>query len=360
MTDRSNGNISNLRMKMQLLSGTAISTGSELVSWFGAIQGQEYAFSKWSIGLRIPALKETDIEQDLNKGSILRTHLLRATWHIVHADDLRWILQLTAPRIDSNNAVMYRRLELDKFVFNKTNEILETILDKQQLTRQEISDALERNKIAATGMRLIYILMKAEIDGIICSGARLGKHFTYASLKDRAPKAGIREADEALAMLTRKYFRSRGPATVYDFATWSGLTISSCRRGIDFIRNELELNLMNSRDYYHMATGESNGTAEGPFLLPVYDEFIMGYKDRSAMFSLLNENRNRGELFFNNMILYKGQVIGTWKRSPVKNRMEFEFNLLIKVNRNVKQKLISEAKRFADFYGLTATLLQPL
>lgn len=360
MPDTTGGNISSLRMKTQQLSGTAISSGSEMVSWFGAIQGQEYAFSKWSLGLRIPALKDTDVETELNNGTILRTHSMRATWHFVNAADIRWILQLTAPRIDSVNVSMYRRLELDKFVFNKSNEILETILDKQQLTRQEISDALNRNKIAASGMRLIYILMKAEIDGIICSGARSGKHFTYALLSDRAPNARARDKDEALAMLTRKYFRSRGPATIYDYATWSGLTISSCRRGTDLIRNELELIQLNAREYYHIDTGESNESAERPYLLPPYDEFVMGYKDRSAMFSLLDENKNRNGIFFNNMILYKGQVIGTWRRSAIKNRMELEIILFTKVSRNVRLKLKSEAKRFADFYGFTATLLQPL
>lgn len=353
-------NISNLRMKSQQLSGTDISCGSDLVSWFGAIQGQEYAFSKWSLGLRIPVLRDADIENELIKGIILRTHSMRATWHFVHADDIRWILQLTAPRIDSVNASMYRRLELDKLVFNKSNEILEAILDKQQLTRQEIGEALKRYKIAASGLRLIYILMKAEIDGLICSGARSGNQFTYALLTDRAPKARTRDADDALAMLTRKYFRSRGPATIYDYAMWSGLTISSCRRGSEIIRNELESIQLNSREYYHIDTGKSNGSSERPYLLPPYDEFVMGYKDRSAMFLLLDGNKNRSGIFFNNMILYQGQVIGTWRRSAIKNRMELEFNILTKVGRNVKLKLKSEANRFADFYGLTATLLQPV
>jgi hypothetical protein len=349
--------VSEIRMISQQLTKNQFHTGSEMVEWFGAVQGQEYALTKWSLGMRIPHLTEIDIERELNDGKILRTHLMRTTWHFVHSHDIRMILKLTAQRMDIINAFMYRKLELDTSVFKKSNDILIRNLGGQQLTRAEISDILQKNKIAATGMRLGYLLMKAEIDGIVCSGARQGKQFTYALLDDRVPSTVNVTLDEALAIFTRKYFRSHGPATIHDFAVWSGLTVSTCRTGIDSIISELRIITINSRAYYFFEPeGSDSAIPEVPRLLPVYDEFIMGYKDRSAIFELLNENQNRGDLFFNNMILIKDQVIGTWRRSISRNQMEFEFNLLAAVSRIDKARLKGEAKRFADFFGYNAVI----
>lgn len=346
--------LSSYRLVSQQFSGSRFKKPSELLSWSGPFQGQEYALTKWSFALRIPGLDESVFEEEFNNGSILRTHLMRATWHFVHTEDIRWILQLTSPRIDAINSFMYRKLELDDAVFRKSAEILRNSLAGRQLTRSEISDILEKNKIAASGMRLGYILMKAEIDGVICSGGRQGKHFTYALTDDRSPLSSTKDPEEALALLTKKYFRARGPATINDFAIWSGLSVSMCKRGTQSVRNELEHVTLNAREYFY--SGSNDGIIpEGPFLLPVYDEFVMGYKDRTAMFEVLN-HINRSDLFFNNMIVHRGQVVGTWKRTAVKNRMGFEFRLLTKLSRVTKQKIKAEAKRFARFYGYQAQI----
>jgi Winged helix DNA-binding domain len=354
-------NISGVRMVSQQFCGTSIKTGSDMVSWFGAVQGQEYTLTKWALGLRLPHLKEDDIEKEFNAGKLLRTHLMRSTWHIVHADDIRWILQLTAPRVEAINAFMYKTLELDSAQFRKSNKVIAGLLkERHHQTRKEINEFLKRNRIIAEGHRLAYILMKAEIEGIICSGPRHGNQFTYALLDERTPGARTKDRDAALADFTRKYFRGRGPATVHDFATWSGLTMGDCRNGVDYILPELEKYNLENKEYYFINRKPPDVVLpEKPFLLPIYDEFIMGYKNRAAMLEFIENSGNGRDILFNNMILHKGQVIGTWRRIAVKKHLSFETDLFISLNPELKENLQKEIVRFGEFFGLTTVFSLP-
>ena len=177
--------IARLRLFSQQLGVTTMNMAVDMVEWFAAVQGQEYAQAKWGLGLRLPHLKDIDIEQELIQGKILRTHLLRPTWHFVAAKDIHWLLALTAPRVHVANAFMYRQLELDKKFFTRCNKAIIKILEGcKQLTRNEINEALKKQKIKAEGLRLVYIMMNAELEGIICSGARRGNQFTYALIDE--------------------------------------------------------------------------------------------------------------------------------------------------------------------------------
>ena len=238
----------------------------------------------------MPHLKDDDIEQEFAEGNILRTHLLRPTWHLVTADDIRWLLGLTAPRVNVANAYMYRKLELDTPVFNCCNDIIvKTLQGHQQLTRSELNAALKEHKIMVEGLRLGYIMMRAELDGIICSGARRGKQFTYALMDERVPSSKTKNKEEALAELTKRYFASRGPATLKDFSTWSGLLLTDCKKGIEMVKSQLIRERMDGEDFFFSSDISFNTQPFQNFhLLPVYDEFIMGYKDRSAMIQLRN------------------------------------------------------------------------
>src|SRR5687767_917155 len=189
-----------------------------MVQWLCAIQAQEFAQTKWALGLRVPRTKDDDIEKEFAEGKIIRTHLLRPTWHFVAAPDIRWLLALTAPRVHAVNAFMYRQLELDGLIFKRCNHILiKTLQGDKQFTRDAINEVFQKNKIIARGHRLSYIMMQAELSGIICSGARQGNQFTYALLDERVERTNSLNKEEGLAELTKRYFLSRGPATLKDF-----------------------------------------------------------------------------------------------------------------------------------------------
>jgi hypothetical protein len=210
----------------------------DVVRWLVAVQAQDYSGAKWALGLRLQGSTEKNIEQAIADGSILRTHLMRPTWHFVTPADIRWLLALTAPRVHAVNAHMYRQLELDHSVFKRSNAALAKALrEGQTLTRDELRGVLRKAGIAVDGnLRMSYLMMRAELDAIVCSGPRRGKQFTYALLDQGAPQPKTLHRDEALVELVRRYFISRGPATVQDFAKWSGLNLLA---GMSSTRNLL-------------------------------------------------------------------------------------------------------------------------
>lgn len=346
--------IARYRLSNQQISGTTFREASEMLDWFGAIQGQEYAQAKWALGLRLPHLKDEDIERELTAGTIVRTHLLRPTWHFVAAKDLRWMLKLTAPRVHAANAYIYRKSELDHKLFQRTQEIMVSALEGgKQLTRDALNKIFLENGITASGTRLSCIMMHAELEGVICSGARQGNQFTYALLEERVPPYSAKSKDEALADLTKRYFTSRGPATLKDFATWSGLTVADCRRGLSMLRNLFASEQVEGQTYFF---DPNQMLPAKPYrdisLLPIYDEMVMGYKDRSPMLSYRNAFDSKPFLPFDNTIVHDGQIIGTWKRTLQKNGIDFKYDFF-KSPDEVQFAMFEKAvARFEAFTGL--------
>src|SRR6185436_10236792 len=175
--------IAHQRLHNQHLSATTLKSLKEVVGYLGAVQAQDYAGAKWAIGQRIPNATDAAIDRSFNEGEILRTHVMRPTWHFVTPADIRWILELTAPRVHAANAYMYRKLELNDAIFKRSNAVLAKALQGgMQLTRTELASAFNKAGIIADGLRLGYFMMYAELEGLICSGGRRGKQFTYALL----------------------------------------------------------------------------------------------------------------------------------------------------------------------------------
>ena len=332
------------------LTDTKIKSATEMLEWFGAVQGQEYAQTKWGLGLRLSQQTDNDIEKELNEGKILRTHLLRPTWHFVSAKDIHWLLNLTAPRVSQANAYMYRQLCLDDKVISRCNAILiNTLQGGKNLKRDDINKEFEKHQIIAKGHRLSYIMMNAELEGIICSGVRQGNQFTYALLDERVPYNKMPEKEEALAELTSRYFKSRGPATIKDFATWSGLTITDCKKGIEMINTFLQKEVIDGQEYYfNTIPSLLRKPLKRIYLLPIYDEFIMGYKDRNAIMAL----KENASFLYDSMIVYDGQVIGTWKRSILKNSIDLEYDFFKHLNKNQNKGFDEAINHFSEFMNL--------
>lgn len=282
--------IAKLRLISQQLNASKIKAAPEMVAHFGAVQAQEYSPSKWGLGLRLPHLSDTDIENDFTQGRILRTHVLRPTWHFVDAADIRWLLMLTAPRVKAVNQFMYRKMELTQADFSHSRKIIEKALTGKQLTREAINSEFKKHHIEASGTRLVCLMMQAELDGIICSGARQGKQFTYALLEERVPKTTTKTRDEALSELAKRFFTSRGPTTVKDFSAWSGLTVTDCRSGIEMVRDAFaEATVDHETYFFEEAILSQKQPSDQLHLLPIYDEMIMGYKNRDALLQYMQK-----------------------------------------------------------------------
>jgi hypothetical protein len=342
------------RLHNQFLSQTDFTEPGEVVKCLGAVQSQDYGGGKWALGLRMKSATDAALDQAFNQGKILRTHILRPTWHFVAPQDIRWMLALSAPRVHAVNGFMYRQQELDREVIKKSYRVLENILQgNKQWTRTELGSALEQAGIKnARSVRLGYILMSAELDGIICSGARKGKQFTYALLEERAPMSKALKPEEALAELTRRYFATRGPATLHDFTWWSGLTMAQVKEGMEAVKSQFVSEEIDGKTYWFdpsiSPVKEKSPTAH---LLPNYDEYFIGFKDRSAIGKVAKQAGVKSDdpSFLANVIILDGQLVGGWKRTRKKNTVLVEFMLitdLTETQRNAVDKAVSQYGEF--------------
>jgi Winged helix DNA-binding domain len=349
--------IATQRLHNQQIENTNLKAPSEVVAWLGAMQAQDYAGAKWAIGLRSQSVTDTDVEQAFTHGKILRTHVLRPTWHFVTPEDIRWLLKLTAPRVHALNAYQYRQLELEDTIFKRSHDVfIKTLQGGKQLTRLELAKVLEQAGIAAKGSRLAHIVMQAELEGVICSGARRGKQFTYALLEERAPHAKSLERDEALAELVKRYFSSHGPATLQDFVWWSGLTVTETRIGLEYAKSHLIQETIEGQTYWFSPNIKS-ATSTNIHLLPWFDEFLVAYKDRSAALSLANTKQvNAGGGMLNPTIVGKGQVVGTWKSILKKDMAILRLTIFRSLEETEKNSLAVAAERYGTFLAKSVLL----
>ena len=318
----------------------------------GAMQAQDFAMSKWAVGIRLQNATITDFEDAFNRGEIIRTHLMRPTWHLVSADDIHWLLELTAPKIKSGMKSRHKELELSEDVIAKTSRIIEkTLSAKTQITREELATEFQKEGIKTDENRLSHILFSAELDGLICSGPAIGNKQTYALLSERVLNKKTLTKDEALAKLANRYFTSHGPATVKDFAWWSGLSGTEVKKALDFVKTAFIAETVNSETYWFSgAFSESHKNKPSVHLLPAYDEFLISYTDRSASISKVDNPKaisNNG--IFRPVIIESGQVIGIWKRTIKKETVSIETEFFIPYGPSMKLHFEDAAKQYVKF-----------
>lgn len=347
-----------LRLQNTGLCDSRFDTAAQAVSHLGAVQSQDFAAAKWALGLRVGNSTDESIEDAFNQGSILRTHVLRPTWHFVTPQNIRWMLELTAPRVKQVMASYNRKLELNDALFAKANKALRKALrGHSYLTRQELKSVLEGAGIQTNVQRLAHILIWPELDGLICSGPLRGKQLTYALLEERVPEAKRLEAEEARAKLAAIYFKSHGPAQLQDFSWWSGLAMKDVNNALDPIKSKLAHSEIHSKTYWFYPDAESCRQSQRAFLLSIYDEYTIAYKDRSD----LSETRDVTRMMtkgnsLNSVIILNNKVAGTWRKIQKKDSIEISLQPFRKLKNAEARALQSEIDRYGKFTGRPVTL----
>ena len=347
-------------MQNQRLTGVGCATADEVVGWLGAVQSQDYGPAQWSVAQRTSNLTEFDLEQAVNVGAILRTHVLRPTWHFVRPADIRWMLELTRPRVHAMSAHGERREALDAAVFKQAFAGLARGLEGgRHLTRTEITACLQQAGVVAQAGRLGHILMRAELEGLICSGSRKGKQHTYALLDERVPAAPRLSRDEALVELCVRYFTSHGPASARDLHWWSSLSMAEVRRGIALAGSVLDCEAVDGVTYWFAASPVPNTTrSPQAHLLHMFDEYVVGYTETrrafdvagvgGSLFQTINERQG--------VLTLDSQVTGTWRRTISRDEVVIDTRPYALLDSAQMDALQAEAARLGAFLGRPATL----
>ena len=348
------------RLRRQQLIRSTKKDPAAVVACMGAMQAQDFSGAKWAIGLRAPACHESNIEDAFNDGKILRTHVLRPTWHLVAADDIKWMLALSAPRVHAANAYYYKQAGLDAKVFSRSCAMMSRMLEGGEFkTRAELAVGLKKAKVPADGLKLAYIMMHAELEGVITSGPRRGKQFTYGLLAERAPKARALDREDAIAELVKRYFSSHGPATVRDFLWWSGLTAKDAQLGIEAAKPKLQQETIDGHVYFSVPA-RSVPVAKGTtaLLLPNFDEYLIAYKDRSPVFDAARGANivARSNGAFPHHLVIDGTLAGSWKREVKGNTVMVEVAPYKKLTPVQTRAVMSAVDCYGEFVGLPASL----
>ena len=346
------------RLFSQQIAQPAFAHPHEVVAWLGAVQAQDYLGALWAVGLRTPRATEHTIEQALAEKTIVRTWPMRGTIHFVAAADVRWMLELLAPRVVQRSTSRRSQLGLDETIIAASAEVVAGALQGgKHLPRNALYELLEQANIATDSSRGLHILGRLAHDRLICFGARAGKQPTFALLDEWAPGARSLPHDEALATLARRYFSGHGPATVQDFMWWSGLTTTEAKAGLSAVATQLGRETISGQEYYFARDlPEAPSTPLEAFLLPPFDEFLVGYRDRSAA---LDTHYNTlvvpgGNGIFNPIVVIGGRVVGTWKRAFKKDTVAMTFSPFTAFSDAQASAITTAAERYGRFVGKQA------
>ena len=344
--------LAKIRLLSQQIVGSKFNNAKDVLDWMGAIQAQDYGMAKWAVGTRLPDSNDNIISAAIDEGEILRTHLLRPTWHFVSNDNIYWILDVTAQQVKNSFKSRHIQLGLTNTILRKSNSVMEKALNGgNHLTREELIVELGKVKIATNDNRASHIFAWAELEGLICSGATKGGKQTYAILEERVPRRKPINKEEALATLAQKYFSSRCPATLQDFVWWSGLTVSHAKKALEMAAPKFIPVTYNSEVYWFTPSfSVPKAPIDEVYLLPAFDEFIISYKDRSAALPKETHKKavsNNG--IFRPVIVVNGQVAGIWKRTVNKDKVALEAVFFESPNKTISSKVKEAAIQYGHY-----------
>lgn len=347
------------RLAAQQVTGPATPTIAELVRGSLAVQSQDPPMARWSLGVR-SGLAEPDVLAALGTGEVVRTHVLRATWHWVHRDDVRWLLALTAPKIRSGMAARHRGLGIDDRVCEQAFAVLRERLQGNRFhTRAELAPLLPTTSYPRPGEVVGHLLFLAELDGLICSAPTVadGEH-RYALLDEVVPPSIAVDRPARVAELVRRFVAGHGPTAEADLQRWCTLTLGEIRpvlAGPDFDSAVVD----GVRLWWRAGASADHGTA-GAWLLPVFDEVWLSHaRPRFPR----RPGHPLGEAHLNpaqqggGVVVVDGRDIGVFTRTLAPGRVAIRIRLSPKATQRERAKTTAAANRFAGYLQRTAHIV---
>lgn len=355
-TDRSAINVAKIRSANQRLSGNFCPSAEEAVSWLGAVQAQEYLPSLWGLGARLlPNTTEQSVIDEIATARIVRTWLMRGTIHYAPAVDVRWMVRLLGARVNKKYERYYKQVDLTPAIFKVGKDVLIAQLSgSTQATRKELYTAFSHAGIAEPSKRGrgSFILQYWSQEGLICFGPYRGRQQTFVLLDEWVHNSRTPTLEESLVTLARRYFFSHGPATMGDFVYWSGLSAAEARRAVALSKEILSSITIDNTEYWLSARLRSveSPTLPKVLLLPCFDEYAIGYKDRSAILEAAYRE-SLGYGVNHNIIVIDGHIVGTWQPSKASTGLQ-AISLIHKVTASERHAVQQKLLQYAHFRGL--------
>ncbi len=344
-----------------------LNSPKQVLESMGAMQAQDYTASLWAIGLRCKeGITVTDIEKAINERKIARTWLMRGTIHFAASKDIRWMMKLFAPRLLRTAIMRDQHLGLSNKTVEKTKALFYIALKREkQLTRKEMYKVLEKGGVPSKNNLGYHMLYRAAWDGLICFGPYSGNEQTFVLMDDHIKERHALSAEQANAELAKRYFISHGPATIRDYVWWSGLTVKDAKTGIEKVRQSIKEEIIDGKAYYMSKKITNSDNGKSVHLLPAFDEYLVSYADREAMLGnpqmqrALNGTSKAGKVsiihsngIFVPVIVFDGEVVGTWSRKIVKKKMIITLKLYAKFDKDRIREAKEDAERYGNFFRI--------
>jgi hypothetical protein len=339
------------RLASQHIARPTFGDPADVVQWFGAVQAQDYLGALWGIGLRTKRANEASVEDAVTRRAIVRTWPMRGTLHFVAASDVRWMSRLLTPKVIAGARSRHRQLGLDDAVFAKSGRVAEKALaGKAPLRRDALREAWKSAGIRTDDARALHIVGYLAQTGLLCFGPREGKQHTFTLLEEWLPSERPLERDIALGELARRYFTSHGPATIHDFAWWSGLTVTDARAGIESVKSSLISETEGKRTFWFADSTVPRTGIDAAYLLPAWDEYTVAYRDRSDILDSKYAIRvNAGGGVLKPVIVIRGEVVGTWQRTIGKQGVKVTPTFFKKLPKSDRELLVHVEEKYANF-----------
>jgi Winged helix DNA-binding domain len=355
-----------LRMRNLLLDSRKERTPGEVVLWMGAMQAQDLASGEWSFGARCVGLTQADVHQATVDRQILRTWPMRGTVHFVPPADAKWMLDVTGVRALAGAQRRRQELGLTEAIVTTAAELLrDSLSGDRSLSRAECVALLIDAGVHTATEHGYHLLLYASQIGVTCIGPQRGTEQTFVLLDDWVPNPNVLTRDEGLVALATRYFRSHGPALQKDFVGWTGLTVADAKRGIELAGDVLVGTQTVSGPMITSAASLDTGVPtviqrDELLLLPGFDEYLLGYKDRAAMISAEHFNRviPGGNGVFKPTIVANGRVVGTWKRTIKKDHVEMQAIPFVSFTRRQDTAFATASARYAGYLGLEPRIIK--
>lgn len=344
------------RLHGHRLVGEAFADAEAAVAAQFAVQAQDYLGALWGVGQRVRGADEAAIERALAERRIVRSWPLRGTLHFVAAADLRWLLALDGARtLQRQKRRLQRDFDIDERVVERAREVCARVLGGgRALARDALYAQFDAAGIAIAASRGLHLVWWLAHEGTLCFGPRAGKQHTFVLLDDWLPPAPAPSREDALATLARRYFASRGPASVQDFAWWSGLAAADAAAAHESVRAEFDVGRIDGVEYWYAPTRGAGQGGARVHLLPAWDEYTVAYRGRGAFLDATHANR-AGNGIFKPALLVDGRIAGTWKRLLSKAGVEVVADWFDTPAAPQRKAFDAAAERYAAFLGVERT-----